>query len=558
MNLRSKVFIVLACLILISIAITLPNLSIQRPSVSKSHLNTIKTRSTYLPTWESLDSHRTPQWFKDAKFGIFIHWGVYSVPAWAPVGQYAEWYWYHMKRVGSETWKYHITHYGEDFEYDDFIPMFKAEKYDPEEWVSLFKEAGAKYIVITTKHHDGFCLWPSNYTHRDAGEMGPKRDLIGPLVKAARKNGLKIGFYYSLLDWWHPDYPSEKYIQYAHNQVKELVKLYKPDLLWFDGEWDYPSDYWKTRSLVAWFYNNADNPEEVCVNDRLGKETRRRHGDFFTFEYETLDRIADFKWELCRGMAYSFGYNREEKPEDYLTAEEIVELLVDVVSKNGNLLLNVGPKADGTIPEIQVKRLLEVGKWLKVNGEAIYGSNPWLIYGKGDLRFLQKGNAVYVVSFNWPGEKLVLDVLRATNKTKITLLGLDEELRWIQKDGRLIIFMPEQKIGEYAWVFKIENAQPNLLVIRKFSLEKDRFKVGEPIILKVNIMNPSKIELEKNVSVSIQVKWRGLVVKKVEEELRVALPPKGEMDYNLTLWINEPGTYELIVAPFFSKTIRVE
>jgi alpha-L-fucosidase len=528
--------------------------------LGKSSLTTTTTTSvkaTYLPTWESLNSHKVPRWFDEAKFGIFIHWGIYSVPAWAPVGKYAEWYWHDMRQVGSPTWEYHVNNYGENFTYDDFIPMFTAEKYDPKEWVRIFKEAGARYIVITTKHHDGFCLWPSNYTHRDAGEMGPKRDLIGPLVKAARENGLKIGFYYSLLDWWHPSYPSEEYIQYAHNQVKELVQLYKPDILWLDGEWDYPSDFWKTKELVAWFYNNAEKPDEVCVNDRLGKETRRKYGDFFTFEYETMDEIADFKWELCRGIGYSFGYNRAEGPEDYLTAEEIVKLLVDVVSKNGNLLLNVGPKADGSLPEIQVERLLEVGQWLKINGEAIYGSHPWIIAGKGDIRFLQKNNTVYVITFKWPGKELVLDSLRASNKTKVRLLGLDEDLRWVQNENNFIIFMPEQKTGKYAYVFKIENVYPNILVINDVFLNNDVVKAGEPFTLLVSVTNPSPLEIRKNLTLELEIKWRGLIVKKVRENLEIILPAKGGVVHKIDLVINEPGTYEIFINSKFSRRIKV-
>jgi alpha-L-fucosidase len=421
------------------------------------------TRDEYEPTWESLDAHQVPQWFEDAKFGMFIHWGVYSVPAWAPINQspYAEWYWYHLKDAGSPTWKYHREHYGENFTYDDFIPMFKAENYDPEEWVRIAKDAGMKYIIITTKHHDGFSLWPSQYTTRDAGDMGPKRDLIGPLVEATRRHGLKIGFYYSLLDWWHPDYPNSEYVEYAHNQVKELVSLYHPDILYLDGHWEHPSDFWKSKELVAWYYNEAEDPNEVCVNDRLGQETRGAevwgvYGDFATPEYEVFEEITDYKWESTRGIGYSFGYNRAEGPEDYMSVEGIIKMLVDIVSKNGNLLLDVGPKADGTIPEVQKERLEGVGEWLAVNGEAIYGTRPWPTAEEGNVRFTTHKDTVYLISFGWSDETLTIQSIKARDDSSIRLLGVDKELEWIQENGGLRITMPSEKPCEYAYVLKIE------------------------------------------------------------------------------------------------------
>lgn len=423
----------------------------------------------YKPTWESLSSHSLPQWFDDGKFGLFIHWGVYSVPAWAPRGRYAEWYWHNLLRIGSPTWKYHRENYGEYFEYDDFIPMFKAEKYNPKEWIELAKAAGMKYIVITSKHHDGFCLWPSEYTSRDAGEQGPNRDLLGPLVGAARAQNLKIGFYYSFLDWAHPEYPDEEYYveDYMHKQVKELVQRYDPDLLWGDGEWEYSAEHWRSKELVAWYYNQAEGRKEVVVNDRLGKATRGRYGDFYTSEYGKVEagrklKETEHKWEENRGIGYSFGYNRNEPPEDYLSVDALVEMLVDTVSRGGNLLLDIGPKANGEIPEIQRERLKKIGKWLRVNHEAIYGTRPWITTSEGDLRFTRRGDIIYAIALKWPGEELKIESIKAEEDLSVRMLGLEGKLKWRRGKDSLIIHFPpyHQRPCEHAWVVKLSPLSP--------------------------------------------------------------------------------------------------
>jgi len=506
----------------------------------------------YEPTWESLNAHAVPEWFEDAKFGLFIHWGVYSVPAWAPVGEYAEWYWHSMKQVGSPTWNHHRENYGENFTYDDFIPMFRAENYDPDEWVSIAKDAGMKYIVITTKHHDGFCLWPSDYTTRDAGEIGPKRDLIRPLVEAARRQGLKIGFYYSLLDWWHPDYPNSEYIEYVHNQVEELVGLYHPDMLWLDGQWDYPVELWKTRELIAWYYNQAEDPDEVCVNDRLGQGTRGPgvwgvYGDFATPEYEVMDEITDYKWESCRGIGYSFGYNRAEGPDDYMSAKEIINLLVDVVSKNGNLLLDVGPMTDGTIPEIQRERLEGVGEWLTISGEAVYATRPWLIAEEGNLRFTKKGDTVHVISFGWPGEELALRTIRARNDSSVRMLGVDEELEWRQDAGALTIVTPSEKPSDYAYVFKIQNAVPALFVVRNLVASPNVVEAGKPLEISVDVTNLGQTRTTQTVDLKVTLRWRDLTQKRFTENATLTLDSGETKTYTFELVVEELGAYELEV-----------
>jgi alpha-L-fucosidase len=221
---------------------------------------------SYTSGWESLDAHPCPAWYRDAKIGLYFHWGLSSVPGWAPREggtPYAEWYWNSMRDPNNPTWRYHRETYGEKFGYDDFIPRFRAGRYRPGEWVDLAKRSGAKYLFVNAKHHDGFCLWPTRYTRRNARDLGPRRDLIGPLADAARDAGLKFGFYYSFYEWYNPLYTGQdadytglvsvrNYVDdFMAPQVRELIDRYHPDFLYFDGEWDRVADFWKSRDLVA-------------------------------------------------------------------------------------------------------------------------------------------------------------------------------------------------------------------------------------------------------------------------------------------------------------------
>ena len=242
---------------------------------------------TYEATWESLRQHETPQWFRDAKFGIFIHWGVYSVPSFCDTSTYSEWYqaWCDGNSHDGLEREFHEANYGADFEYREFAPMFRAELWDPVEWAKIFRRAGAKHIVITSKHHDGFCLWPNEQASEargypwNAGETGPKRDLLGELFEACRGEGVRPGIYYSFMEWHNPLYESDK-ARYVDEvmipQVKELITRYKPDVFWPDGEWDHPDSLWRSTELLAWMYNNAPNAAELAVNDRWGKGLRDR------------------------------------------------------------------------------------------------------------------------------------------------------------------------------------------------------------------------------------------------------------------------------------------
>jgi alpha-L-fucosidase len=469
---------------------------------------------TYEPNWESLDRRPTPSWFQHDKFGIFIHWGVYAVPAYAAAGvpkeqQYAEWYWNSITRgkslaantPGSAAWRFHQRIYGAEFPYFDFAPMFRAELFDPDHWADTFLKSGAKYVVLTSKHHEGFALWPSKEASRTWGrpwnsvEIGPKRDLLGDLTEAVRRKGVRMGFYYSLYEWYNPLWQSNR-IRYAtehmHPQFKDVVSRYKPSIIFSDGEWDLSSAEWRTPELLAWLFNESPSKDEVVVNDRWGKETRHKHGGYWTTEYTAGMNDTAHPWEENRGMGYSYGYNRAERVEHYRTARELVLMLVDLVSRGGNLLLDIGPTADGRIPVIMEERLLQIGSWLAINGDAIYGTRPWtqtrqwspgeqpkVEYNKEfmtpydvsklaeapaggkaaiDAFFTSKGGAVYAILPRWLGREFTVTGMNAAKVKSVALLGGAAALRFQAGAGGVSIQLPDLPpalMSQPAWVLKI-------------------------------------------------------------------------------------------------------
>ena len=334
-----------------------------------------------LPTWESINQRGYPQWFSDAKLGIFIHWGVYSVPAFASKEGYAEWY-YRGLMTNDDRKAFQERIYGKDFQYEDFVPMFKGELWDPDEWAELFRKSGAKYVLLVSKHHDGYCLWPSQYAPGwNSVETGPHRDICGELTEAVRKKGLKMGFYYSLPEWksdihrWYVD-PDDSIGTYVDThmipQFKELVTRYKPTVLFTDGEWRNSAEQWHATELISWYYNTVG--DEAIVNDRWGNGGQ--HG-FRTPEYSAGITLTDRPWAECRGLGRSFGLNRNEPLDNYMTSDELIRHFCVLVAAGGGMTLNVGPAADGEIPLLQQERLLDLGKWLGVNGEAVYGTRPY-------------------------------------------------------------------------------------------------------------------------------------------------------------------------------------
>lgn len=451
-----------------------------------SKLSTAQEHAKYEPTLESLDTHPLPQWYADAKLGIFIHWGLYSVPGWAPLSHpehdftnvdyiknnpYAEWYLNVLRIPGSPTQAYHREHYGANFSYYDFAPIFnrQSKKWNPDEWAKIFHDAGARYVVLTTKHHDGFTLWPSTTVNPNPSipqnERHAERDIVGELTAAVRNQGMKMGLYYSGgYDWTFnsgpietpQDYESVKpesqaYGNYAFDQIHELINRYHPSVLWNDIDWPKTG---RPLQVEADYYNAI--PDGV-IDDRFGI----KHADFFSPEYQKLDKISPKKWEECRGLGQSFGYNRAEGEAETIAPADLIALLVDIVSKNGNLLLDVGPEDDGTIPPVQMERLKALGAWLAQNGEAIYGTTPWdRAVGKttegDDLRFTRKGGDLYVTILGTPkAGTATIEGVAARPGSEVTMLGNTSSLETKTADGNLQVTLPPHLPGSYAYVLKL-------------------------------------------------------------------------------------------------------
>ncbi|NLG51345.1 MAG: alpha-L-fucosidase [Chloroflexi bacterium] len=458
----------------------------------------------YEPTIESLRQHQVPEWYHDAKLGIFIHWGLYSVPGWAPLSgditkiiaehgwaamfsrnPYAEWYLNSLKFENSATRKYHESTWGVDFTYDQFAPLFNqaVTAWDPQDWASLFQQVGARYVVLTTKHHDGFTLWPTAHPCPRKPDYYATRDLVGELTDAVRGRGLRMGLYYSGgLDWsfnetriedvndTHSTIVQEpEFVAYANAHWRELIDRYQPALLWNDI--GYPTAA-NLPELFAYYYNRV--PEGI-INDRFAQVTTReaatgddmlaspqgRHYDIITPEYTSFPDIQTQKWETCRGIGHSFGYNRNEGDEQLISVEALIHLFVDIVSKNGNLLLNIGPMADGTIPANQRQRLEGLGAWLQINGEAMFGSRPW-VQAEGrtaqgiSVRYTQQGRALYATLLGSPTERQIrLEGLAADANATVQLLGRGGVLAWQQENADMVITLPENLPDSPAHCFKI-------------------------------------------------------------------------------------------------------
>jgi alpha-L-fucosidase len=464
----------------------------------------LRADTHYEATWASLDTRPCPEWYLDAKFGIFIHWGVYSVPSWGVKGEYAEWYWKKMadQKPDNPWWQFHQANFGAAFPYQDFAPRFRAELFDPRQWADLFVRSGARYIVPTSKHHEGFALWPSAEASRDWGrpwnsvEIGPKRDLLGELATAVRARGLRFGFYYSLYEWFNPLWLADRQRfvdQHLFPQFKDVVTRYQPSIIFSDGEWEMTSQQWRSEELLAWLFNESPSRAEVVVDDRWGSDTRHKHGGYYTTEYAAGMEGAAHPWEESQGMGFSYGYNRAESLDDYKSARNLVLLLVDTVSRGGNLLLDIGPRADGTIPVIMQQRLVEMGDWLRVNGEAIYGTRfagrscqwtdgprPKQEFGeyrvKYDLMdivgqtptqghavkqvfFTQGRDALYAITVGWPDHDLVLRNVHAPAGAAVTLLGHAGRLHAGIAERSVKVRMPRVSPDglpcQYAYVIRI-------------------------------------------------------------------------------------------------------
>ncbi|HHY83201.1 MAG TPA: alpha-L-fucosidase [Clostridiales bacterium] len=444
-------------------------------------------------SWDSLENYKIPQWYEDAKFGIFIHWGVYCVPAFGN-----EWYPRNMYIRGSREFEYHIANYGphSKFGYKDFIPMFKAEKFDPAAWAELFKKSGARYVVPVAEHHDGFQMYDSALSRWNAAQMGPKRDVIGELANAVREQGMIFGVSSHRAEhWWFmgegmnfdsdvrdPEYadfygpampqPRDNYMDSTPDQefledwlmrTCELIDKYQPQILWFD--WWIMNLGFKPylKKLAAYYYNKgAEWGKGVAINykyDAFPVGTA-----VLDIERGQLSGIRPMLWQNDTSVSKnSWGYIKDH---DYKEANDIICDLIDVVSKNGVLLLNVGPKADGTIPENEQEILLEIGKWLEVNGEAIYGTRPWKVFGEGptqvaegaftdtrrnpftseDIRFTAKDGRLYAIVMKWPenGRVAVKSLGKGAKYApetinSVKLLSSNEAVQWSRTDNELLV-----------------------------------------------------------------------------------------------------------------------
>jgi len=445
------------------------------------------------PTWDSIKDHyQYPEWFRDAKFGIFLHWGLYSVPAHG-----SEWYIQHMYDDPATT-QWHVEHFGplDKFGYKDFIPMFTAAKWDPAQWAELFRKSGAKYVMLTAEHHDGFALWSSALTKWNAMQMGPHRDLVGDLGTAVRAQGLKYGVsnhrmeHYSFIkaaaagvktDLEDPEWAAfysvanrspEAYQKFLADWVarnKELIDKYQPDTLYFDNGVNARQLDPQKLEVAAYYYNRAvEWKKQVSI---LTKSDAYLAGSIKDYERQMRGpvTIQENPWEVDDSVGFRWGYLTNDT---YWRVSDIVWRLVENVSRNGNLLLNFGPRPDGTFDEAQIQLMLGIGKWLDVNGEAIYGTRPWVKFGEGpalnnkpkytagDIRFTVKGDTLYAILMAWPDRTAVITSLASSQGlkgkiAKIELLGHHGVLNFTQDARGLTVNMPAEQPGQYAYALKV-------------------------------------------------------------------------------------------------------
>ncbi|SFF67889.1 alpha-L-fucosidase [Salegentibacter agarivorans] len=486
--------------------------------------NQSKEEKVFEPNWESIKkNYKDPEWFNQKKFGIFIHWGAYSVPAysseWYPRQMYMDTAAFtaqlkHQSDGPSDVYKHHVENWGKqkDFGYKDFIPMFKGEKFNAKEWIDLFKKAGAKYVIPVADHHDGFAMYDSKTTRWNSVDMGPKKDIVGELFKEGRKQNMIMGasshfaFNWSFynkkdhFDTSNPEYAdlysskgkdleepvSEEFKKRWWDRTTDLIDNYQPDILWFDFYLDIP-DFEDLRPKIAAYYYNKGNEwgKEVVINDKNFNHEAFPEGTvIYDLERGKLPGIRKLPWQTDTSIgknSWSYVTNWKSK-----NTNQLIDDLVDIVSKNGNLLLNVGPRADGTIPDDQKEILLEIGDWLSVNGEAIYETEYWETFGEGptevkkghhsegdnkdftgqDIRFTKKGDKLYAIMMAWPeaGEVNIKSLGSDSEFGKdfeiknIRLLGSNVKLKFVKNDEGLKVENLGEKSGDYAHVLEFTRA----------------------------------------------------------------------------------------------------
>jgi len=502
----------------------------------------LNEKGKYKATPESLKEHPMPDWFQDAKLGIFLDWGPWSSAGYAPKkgaeastgGSYPDWYEFLM----DYRYKgYHDKTFGTDFRRDDLLPLLTGVNINADEYINLAIEAGAKYYVPFAKHHGGWTMWESSYTKRNAVEMGPKRDIYKELANAAKAKGMKLGFYFSVSEWEYPvivDQPLSQwdptknlavfqdqlgqipratplisffpetmdrmisgkipvrnyFSDYMMPSFKEAVDKFDPDLIWYDGGWGSSVAVSRAAELSAYFYNQANGRKDVVINNRAGstlteaelgtlKELMEKGerekamqmylnstqlGDYGTPEFTIGEVDITKKWEVCRSISPAFGYNWQDDEESSLSSGDLIKMFVKIVAENGNLLLVISPDGSGKLPEIQKSRLVELGKWLKVNGEGIYETRTWLTTKDADTYFTKSkdGKFVYVHLTVWPGKTIIVKNISPLPSSKISMLGTNNNLTWAQTGKNIKITIPNNlqvessRPSKHAWVLKVQ------------------------------------------------------------------------------------------------------
>jgi alpha-L-fucosidase len=496
-----------ACGLALTVTQTAAQTYDQRIADSMRRVDQTVAQGPFQANWQSLEAYQVPDWYRDAKFGIFIHWGVYSVPAFGN-----EWYPRNMYLPKEATFKHHIATFGpqSQFGYKDFIPRFTAEHFDARHWAEVFRKSGAKYVVPVAEHHDGFPMYDCSFTEWSAAKMGPKRDIVGELAAAVRAEGLHLGASSHRAEhWWFynggmnfdsdvkdPRYaafygpakpdktqPDQAYLNDWLARTTEIVDKYQPELIWFDWWIEQPVFQPYLQKFAAFYYNRgAEWKRGVAINYKNKSFPER--AAVLDIERGQLDKLRPIFWQTDTSIGEkSWGYIEGEK---FRTTDSLVSELVDIVSKNGTLLLNIGPRPDGTIPEQVEKTLLELGRWLSVNGEAIYGARPWAVYGEGptkvvggsfkdtashrftaqDIRFTTKKDALYAIALEWPqdGKLTIKSFGSATNVPadiaqapiqSVELVGSTAQLKWQRSKDGLHIELPAEKPCDYAISLKI-------------------------------------------------------------------------------------------------------
>jgi alpha-L-fucosidase len=411
------------------------------------------------PTWDELDARTNPRWYDEAKFGIFIHWGLFSVPGYLSPWYQSYWQGHWEGPYGS--WKQYDSFVNEtersNFAYQDYAHRFLAELYRPDYWADAFAKSGAQYVVLTSKHHEGYCMWNSTNIattwNWNVMDTGPRRDLLGDLSKEVKKavspytnRTLKFGIYHSLLEWFNPLYHHDMKNNWTTQtmvdlkvlpELYDLVKRYQPDLLWSDGAWEADSTYWKATEFLSWYGYNSSVAETAVWNDRWGTDATCAHGSYLTCNdrYQP-DSFQERKWEDATTMdTSSWGYNRNATAQDFMSVKELIDQLIRVVAYGGNLLLNVAPAGDGTIHPLYIDRLMGIGEWLGVNGRSVYGTRPWSVCqteSDSNVFYTRSNESLFAHITQWPAESvLVLKCPHPSSRTKFRMLGLTEaSLEW--------------------------------------------------------------------------------------------------------------------------------